>query len=100
MCAHQQKEKEKADSKKPGTQYSWREEGANGVDGPLITPPRYLQNVHGYFHLNDDFPTKLDLSNSWDPTQVKYMSVSFYAIDTQGTGQPISMTTKPKVSPY
>ena len=29
-------------------------------------PPRIMQNVHGYFNLRDDHPTRLNLSASWD----------------------------------
>ena len=29
-------------------------------------PPRIMQNVHGYFNLRVDHPTRLNLSASWD----------------------------------
>ena len=33
-------------------------------------PPRILQNVHGYFNLRPDHPTRLNLSASWDSKTV------------------------------
>ena len=70
-------------------------------------PPRILQNVHGYFELNTRYPTRLDLSNSWDkytvensrffdnPQNVDFVPVVyFYAIDTK-TFCPIEISPKP-----
>ena len=48
---------------------------------------RYLQNVHGYFPLSNNFPTKLILSTSWDPTTVQDDKVYFYRINSD-TCQP------------
>jgi len=33
-------------------------------------PPRILQNVHGYLELMSNYPTRLDLGNSWDKDKV------------------------------
>ena len=70
-------------------------------------PPRILQNVHGYFELNTRYPTRLDLSNSWDKYTVENSMfldnlqnvdfvpvVYFYAIDTK-TFCPIEISPKP-----
>jgi len=59
--------------------------------------PRIMQNVHGYFTLNDDFPTRLDLSHSWDAEMVMDRTVYFYAIDTH-TGKPMTCEPKPSSS--
>ena len=36
-------------------------------------PPRVLQSVHGYFNLRADYPTRLNLSNSWDKVGLSEM---------------------------
>ena len=38
-------------------------------------PPRIMQNVHGYFNLRADHPTRLNLSASWDSTTVSSTKV-------------------------
>ena len=60
-----------------------------------ILPPQYLQSVHGYFTLNDEHPTRIDLSASWDKTTVKDGNVFFYAIDVNKR-EAISVHPQPK----
>lgn len=60
-----------------------------------ILPPQYLQSVHGYFTLNDEHPTRVDLNASWDKTTVKDRKVYFYAIDVS-KGEAISVHPEPK----
>ena len=38
-------------------------------------PPMILQNVHGYFNLRPDHPTRLNLSASWDRETVSLFQV-------------------------
>ena len=60
----------------------------------FLFPERYVQNIHGYFELNQRFPTKLNLSYSWDPKTVQDGWVYFYAIDDE-KGQPCVMSPRP-----
>lgn len=62
---------------------------AKGSDGKLSFPERYVQNVHGYFTLNNDYPTIMNLNYSWDGTTLVDQTVNLYCIDTS-TGQPMS----------
>ena len=41
-----------------------------------LIPPRILQSVHGYVHLRDDYPTRLNLSASWDKDAVRSFNFS------------------------
>ena len=72
-----------------------------------VLPPRILQSVHGFLELNENYPTRLDLSNSWDKETVITSSICvdgeevdvgqvvyFYAIDTE-TFSPIEIDPKP-----
>jgi hypothetical protein len=54
---------------------------------PSSTVERYLQNVHGYLALSREYPTKLILSTSWDPSTVKDDKVYFYRVNSD-TCQP------------
>ena len=36
-----------------------------------LIPPRILQSVHGYVDLRQDYPTRLNLSASWDKDAVR-----------------------------
>ena len=60
-----------------------------------VLPPRYLQNVHGYFPLNKDYGTRIDMSNSWDKKTVD--EVYFYQIDKNG--KPENISSKPEPFP-
>ena len=58
-----------------------------------VLPPRYLQNVHGYFPLNKDHGTRINMSNSWDEKTVD--EVYFYQIDKNGKPEKISSEPVP-----
>ena len=60
-----------------------------------VLPPRYLQNVHGYFPLNKDHGTRINMSNSWDKKTVH--EVYFYQIDKNG--KPENISSKPTPFP-
>jgi len=68
-----------------------------GPDGRFLFPERYVQNITGYFELNQRYPTKLNLSHSWDPNTVVDFKVQFYALDDD-SGQPCKMGDEP--NPY
>ena len=58
-------------------------------------PPRIMQNVHGYFNLRVDHPTRLNLSASWDRMTVQD-PVLFYIVDGEtGVPRPFSDNEKP-----
>ena len=44
-------------------------------------PPTYRQNVCGVFQLSEKYPTKLDLSNSWNKSSVKDNTCFFYKVN-------------------
>lgn len=52
--------------------------------------PRYLQNIQGYFPLSEEYPTRLELKNSWDSASIK--KVYFYGINPV-TCQPFPLPT-------
>ncbi|XP_028408011.1 uncharacterized protein LOC114530616 [Dendronephthya gigantea] len=58
-------------------------------------PPRISQSVHGFFQLRNDYPTRLNMTASWDKETLKG-DVNFYIIDGE-TGQPKPMDEKPKI---
>ena len=60
-----------------------------------VLPPRYLQNVHGYFPLNKDHGTRINMGNSWDKKTVH--EVYFYQIDKNG--KPENISSKPTPFP-
>ena len=41
-----------------------------------LIPPRILQSVHGYVDLRHDYPTRLNLSASWDKDAVRSFNFS------------------------
>ena len=58
-------------------------------------PPRIMQNVHGYFNLRVDHPTRLNLSASWDSMTVQD-PVLFYIIDGEtGVPSPFAESERP-----
>merc|ERR1712150_309586 len=80
----------------------------------VIKPPRISQSVHGYLELTNNYPTRLDLSNSWDKDEVlSYDQVTiddetsqagsfvmFYAINTEtdktsNTFRPMRINPRP-----
>lgn len=60
-------------------------------DAPNPPPPRYLENIHGYFPVHQNLETKLVLSNSWDVDTVKDKKVYFYRVcGKTGIPEPFS----------
>lgn len=49
--------------------------------------PRILESPHGYFQLCDEYPTRINMTKSWDETEVINKQVSVYSINAK-TGQP------------
>ena len=49
--------------------------------------PRILESPHGYFQLCDEYPTRINMKDSWDETTVVNHQVSVYSIDAI-SGQP------------
>ena len=46
-----------------------------------LIPPRIQQNVHGYFNLKADHPTRLNLCGSWDKNTVSSFQVCMTKLD-------------------
>ena len=50
--------------------------------------PRIYESVHGYFQLCDDYPSRFDLSSSWDAASLVNQQVHVYGINNK-TAQPV-----------
>ena len=59
-----------------------------------LIPPRILQSVHGYVDLRHDFPTRLNLSASWDEDAVRTETESFLILYVHRTSRRCKCNTR------